>query len=116
MILTHAKTLQSSPERLSEPSSPYKQNSPSIDFSELLIRANNSTISTLSTNDNYSVQTDDDATKSLLSLESFELKVPKRSSKKKDETLPATLKEIVTKRPYVKSNKVSISFLYYLIN
>ena len=101
MILTHAKALQPSLEKLSEPPPSYKQNSPSIDCSKLAIQMNKNIISTTSSiNGSYSVKTDDDATKSLLSLENLKLISPKRPSKKMDETFPSTLKDIMKNQQY----------------
>ncbi len=95
----------------SSPSSPCKVGSPSIDFLDLIVKPNLSTASTLSTMDNFSVRADDEISKSPLTIESFEIKMPsKRAPKKKVPAEPLSLQEIATKRPYVKSNKVR-SFL-----
>jgi hypothetical protein len=92
----------------SSPSSPCKVGSPSIDFLDLIVKPNLSTASTLSTTDNFSVRADDEISKSPLTIESFEIKMPsKRAPKKNTPTEPPSLQEIATKRPYIKSNKYS---------
>jgi len=108
MNLTDFSPSQISNYPVSGLSSPCKEALPSIDFSEI-IKSNKLDKSKLSTNDSFSIRTDDDMSRSISSFDSLSGEVIFKSKFKAKKTPPEeqTLKEIISKRVYIKGAKVS---------
>jgi len=106
MISTDPSPSQISGYPVSGSSSPCKEALPSIDFSEI-IKAKKLDKSKLSTNDSFSIRTDDDTLKSFISFESLSGEVIFKGKPKTKKTPPEeqTLKEIISKRVYIKAAK-----------